>query len=228
MKKIAKKKILILSALILFGANYAQAKGVQDFLNILKPKATAQERLAPVKQTYDDAMTPSEQAVVLYNDSNLRAALDALLAIKEADRTAQDWLLLGNLLQDQDRTSDAVFMYQRAILKDPKFYKAYYNLGNIYLADDKPFMAIANYRQVNKLNNKFAYGYYNLGCAYIKAGKLNKAKIAFIKAVELKNNDPNFYYNIAYTYKMLKKDKVAKQYLDIYNKMMENSQEVTQ
>lgn len=218
------KKILLLLILVLFTSSCAQAKGFQDFFNNLKNKPTAQDRLAPVKQTYDDAMTPSEQAVTFYNDNNLRSALDTLLSIKEPDRTALDWLLLGNLMQDQDRNSDAVFMYQKAISKNPKFYKAYYNLGNIYLADDKPFMAIENYRQANKLNNQFSYGYYNLGCAYLKAGNLNKAKIAFIKAVELKNNIPDFYYNLAYTYKMLNKPKLAKQYLDIYNKMIENAQ----
>lgn len=208
---------------ILISTKQATAKGF-DVFNALKNKPSTQDRLAPVKQTYDEAMTPSEQAVILYNDNNLQGALDMLLSIKDNDRSAQDYLLLGNILQDQDKQADAIFMYQRAILKDPKYYKAYYNLGNIYLADDKPFMAIENYRQANKLNNQFAYGYYNLGCAYLKAGSLKKAKIAFIKAVELKNNVPDFYYNIAYTYKMLKKDKIAKQYLEIYNKMMEANQ----
>jgi tetratricopeptide (TPR) repeat protein len=217
------KKIIWLLAFILISTRQASAKGF-DFFSGLKNKPTAQDRLAPVKQTYDDAMTPSEQAIVLYNDNNLTAAMETLLSIKENDRIAQDYLLLGNILQDQEKNVDAIFMYQRAILKDPKFYKAYYNLGNIYLADDKPFLAIENYRETNKLNNEFAYGYYNLGCAYLKAGNLNKAKIAFIKAVELKNNVPDFYYNLAYTYKMLKKPKIAKQYLDLYNKLMENNQ----
>jgi len=218
------KKIILLLIIILFSTNYACAKGFQDFFNNLKPKPSAQERLAPVKQTYDDAMTPSEQAVLFYNDNNLKSALETLLAIKESERSAQDLLLLGNILQDQDRTSDAIFMYQRALLKNPKFYKAYYNLGNIYLADDKPFLAIENYRQANKLNNQFSYAYYNLGCAYLKSGNLKKAKIVFIKAIELKNTVPDFYYNLAYTYKLLNKPKLAKQYLAFYNKLMENNQ----
>jgi tetratricopeptide (TPR) repeat protein len=49
-------------------------------------------------------------------------------------------LLIGNILQDQDKIADAAFMYQRAIAVDPKFYKAYYNLGNIYLEDEKPYV----------------------------------------------------------------------------------------
>lgn len=217
------KKIILLSLIILFTSNYTYAKGY-DFFNKLMNKPVAQERLAPVKQAYDDAMTPNEQATLLYNDNNLKGALDVLLKIKESDRSAQDWVLLGNILQDQDKTSDAVFMYQRAISVNPKLYKSYYNLGNIYLADDKPFLAIENYRKANKLNNEFSYGYYNLGCAYLKAGNLKKAKIAFLKAIELKNNVPDFYYNLAYTYKKLNNPKLAKQYLGFYNKLMENNQ----
>lgn len=217
------KKIIFLLIPILFSANYAYAKGIKpDFFKKLMNKP-AQERLAPVKQTYDEALTPSEQAVLLYNENNSKNAFEILLTIKEADRSAGDWLLLGNILQDQNKTSDAIFMYQRAIMVNPKFYKAYYNLGNIYLDDEKPFLAIENYRKANKLNNQFPYSYYNLGCAYLKAGNLKKAKIAFLKAIELKNTEPNFYYNLAYTYKKLNNTKLTKQYLGFYNKLMENS-----
>lgn len=214
------KKIILLLTLLLFSATCVNAQG--RVFSKLMNKPTAQERLAPVKNTANpDDLTPSEQAVLFYNDNNVKRALDTLISISESNRTAQDWLLIGNILQDQEKISDATFMYERAIKVDPKFYKAYYNLGNIYLADDKPFLAIENYRKANKSNNTFAYGYYNLGCAYLKAGDLKKAKIAFLKAIELKNTEPNFHYNLAYTYKMLKKPKLAKQYLGFYNKLME-------
>lgn len=217
------KKIILLLIVILFSMNCASAKSF-DFFNKLQNKPTAQDRLAPVKQTYDDALTPSEQAVLFYNENNLKNSMDALMSIKETSRTAQDWVLLGNLLQDQDRNSDAIFMYQRAISLNPKFYKSYYNLGNIYLAEEKPYLAIENYRKANKLNNQFPYAYYNLGCAYLKIGDLRNAKIVFLKAIELKNTEPNFHYNLAYTYKMLKKPALAKQYLGFYNKLMESNQ----
>lgn len=218
-------KKIILSLIVLFSANCVFAQGINTgiFKNLMN-KPTAQERLAPVKQTYDEGMSLSEQAIVLYNENNLKNAFDILLKIKESDRTAQDWLLLGNILQEQDKVSDAIFMYKRAILVDPKFYKPYYNLGNIYLNDDKPFMAIENYKKSNSYNNNFPYGYYNLGCAYLKSGDLKKAKIAFLKAIEIKNTIPEFHYNLAYTYKMLNNPKLAKQYLGFYNKLMEDNQ----
>lgn len=216
------KKIVLLLIFISISANCTWAQGAKfDCLKKFFNKSSAQKS---IEQSADDTLTQSQQAMVYYNDNDLKNAFDTLLLIKEADRSAQDWVLLGNILQDKEKTSDAIFMYKRAIMTDPKFYKPYYNLGNIYLEDEKPFLAIENYRQANKLNNKFSYAYYNLGCAYLKAGNLKKAKIAFIKAIELKNTEPNFHYNLAYTYKKLGKHKLAKEYLNNYNKLMENNQ----
>lgn len=219
------KKIALILTLLIFSTQTVSAKPkVSNFFEHLKNKPSAQERLAPVKKTYDDELTPSEQATILYNENNEKAALQVLTSIKEADRSAQDWILLGNIMQDMEKNADAIFMYQHAITLDPKNFKAYYNLGNMYLEDDKPFLAIENYRKCNKLNPEFAYGYYNLGCAYLKAGQIKKAKIAFLKAIELKNTVPEFHYNLAYTYKKLNCEKLSKKYLEFYNKLMENAQ----
>lgn len=217
------KKITLLLVIILLSVNSAHAQSFNlDNLKKIFNKASAQQQ-KPIQASSDNGMTPGEQATLFYNENNLKSSLDTLLMIKEADRTAQDWILIGNILQDQNKTSDAIFMYQRAIMVNPKFYKPYYNLGNIYLDEEKPYLAIENYRKTNKINSEFAYAYYNLGCAYLKIGKLNKAKIAFLKAIELKNIEPNFHYNLAYTYKRLNKPKLAKQYLYNYNKLMANT-----
>lgn len=219
------KKFSLLLIIVLFSVNCAMAKSVSlgSFGKMIK-KPVASEKAIAAEQSSEDVLTPTEQAILLYNDNNLNGAFDVLLKIKEADRTAQDWLLLGNILQDQDKNLDAVFMYQRAVLINPKFYKAYYNLGNIYLEEEKNHLAIDNYRKANKANNQFAYAYYNLGCAYLKVGDLKKAKIAFLKAIELKNTEPDFHYNLAYTYKKLNNSKLSKQYLGFYNKLIENNQ----
>lgn len=219
------KKIALLLGILIISTECVNASDFgKGFIDKLKFKPSNQERLAPVKDTYEDGMSPSEQAVALYNDNNPKAALEKILSINEGNRTAQDWLLLGNILQDQNKINDAAFMYQRAINTDPKFYKPYFNLANIYLEQEKPYLAIENYRKANKLNPEFAYAYYNLGCAYLKAGDLKRAKIVFLKAIEIKNTDANFHYNLAYTYKMLNNAKLAKQYLGFYNKLIENAQ----
>ena len=222
MKKIA--TVLILSLMLVSGScAFAQEKkelAIKKMFNKVSQQLKNQQDASS-----EDVFTSDEQATLLYNSNELVKAFDVILAIPEADRTAQDWVLLGNILQDQDKISDATFMYQRAILINPNFYKPYYNLANIYLNDEKPFMAIDNYKKAIKAKPDFAYAYYNLGCAYLRLGDLNKAKLHFIKAIELKNTESDFHYNLAYTYKKLNKPKQAKQYLEFYNKIMESKGE---
>lgn len=160
-----------------------------------------------------------QQAVALYTDNNLDASLESFSKIPEDKRPPEAYLLMGNILMDKGKKDDAVFMYGRAILTDPTYYKAYYNLGNVYLSDDKFNMAIEQFKMAGKHNPNNPYIYYNLGCAYIKAGELKKAKSAFIKALELKNSVPEFHYNLAFVYKKLGKEKLAKTYLSNYNKL---------
>ena len=163
----------------------------------------------------------SKQATAFYIDNNYDKTMDLLLQINENERSAQDWLLLGNLMGEKGEKDNAVFMYQKAINTDGKFYKAYYNLANIYLEEERYNMAIENYKKAAKITPPNAYVYYNLGCAYIKQGQIKSAKNAFLKALAIKNDIPELQYNLAYVYKCLGKDKIAQTYLDNYNKLTE-------
>ncbi len=172
--------------------------------------------------TFAEEMTKTQQATAYYNDNNIEEAIKILQSIPEEDKTAADWLLMGNLLQDKNQTAEAIFMFKRAILTDKTFYKPYYNLANIYLREERPLMAIDNYKVAIKLKPDFSYGYYNIGCAYLRLGDYKKAKKYFEKAVNLKNTEPDFQYNLAFCYKQLKKEKLANRHLEFYNKLMEN------
>lgn len=164
----------------------------------------------------------SKQATAFYSDNNFQKTMDLLLQIDEKERTAQDWLLLGNLLDEKGEKDNAIFMYQKAINADEKYYKAYYNLANIYLSEERYNMAIDNYKKAISLNKENPFVHYNLACAYIKSGEIKKAKNSLIKAVTLKNDIPEIHYNLAFVYNSLGKTKVAQTYLDNYNKLTEN------
>lgn len=174
-----------------------------------------------VIQTKEFANT-SNQASIFYAENSIKESFNLLLSIPEEQRTAQNWLLLGNILQDEGRNNEAVFMFNKAAQTDENYYKAYYNLGNIYLEDDKPNMAIKEYQKVIKLQPNFPYAYYNLGCAYIKTGQIKKAKNSLLSAIELKNTEPDFHYNLAYVYKKLNNKKSADLYLKYYNQLIQN------
>lgn len=164
----------------------------------------------------------NDQANLLYAENRIEEAFNLLLTIPPEARTPQNWLLLGNILQDKGRDDDADFMFSQAAANDAKFYKAMYNLGNIYLEEDKPNMAIEQYKKVLKLKPEFSYAYYNMGCAYLKLGKLKDAKRNFLYAIDYNPTVADFHYNLAYTYKKLNKPKDAQMYLDYYNKIIQN------
>ena len=163
----------------------------------------------------------SEQAKVLYAQNDIDGAQKILLGKTEESRSAEDCLLLGNILQDKDKINEAIYMFNEAINKDPKYYKAHYNLGYIYFIQDKPNLALAEFKKTVKLKDDFSYGYYNMGCAYLKLKDYRNAKYNFFRALDSGNSEPSIYYNLAYSYKMLNKEKQAQTYLDLYNKIME-------
>lgn len=163
-----------------------------------------------------------ETGVALYNCNKIDLALETFLKIPEQERTVDVWLLMGNILEDQNKRSDAAFMYQHAILINPKYYKPYYNLGVLYLEDERYNMAADNLKKAARYKPDFAYAHYNLGCTYLKLGELKKAKNEFNKAIDLKNTEPDFHYNLAYVYKKLNKQKMAETYLKNYNDLIQN------
>lgn len=163
----------------------------------------------------------SEEANVYYAQNDIKNAQSILVSIPEEERTAQNWLLLGNLLQDNGKQTEAEFMYKKSISVDEKYYKAYYNLGVLYMQLDKPNLAAEQFLKVTKLKPDYAYGHYNLACAYIKLEKFSKARFELLDAIEINNNIPEFHYNLAYVYKQMKNEKAAKTYLEFYNKIME-------
>ena len=156
----------------------------------------------------------------MYAANQVDAVFNLILSIPQEERTSQQWLILGNIMQDMGKTGDAEFMYEHSLAADPKNYKARYNRANLYLANGKPNMAIDKYKAALKVNNEFAYAYYNMGCAYIKIGEYRKAKNAFLDAIYFKSTEPDFHYNLAYVYKMLNKPKDAQLYLGYYNKLI--------
>lgn len=163
----------------------------------------------------------SKQAVAFYSDNNHKKTMELILQIDEKERSALDWLLLGNLMEEKGEKQNAIFMYQKSINTDEKFSRAYYNLANIYLSEDRYNMALDNYKLALKNDKENPYILYNIGCTYLKLGNVKKAKSFFVKAVTLKNDIPEIHYNLAYVYKSLKKPKVAQTYLDNYNKLLD-------
>ncbi len=160
------------------------------------------------------------QINALYAQNEINKAYELLDAIKV--KTPQDYLLLGNILQDKGKLTEAVTMYKRATIIDPQFYKAFYNIGVIYMQQDRPHLAVNEFKKVTDIEPDLPWGHYNLGCAFFNIGETKKARSEFEQAVSLKNNVPDFHYNLAYTYKKLGNEKSAQKSLELYNKLTGN------
>ena len=173
------------------------------------------------KQITNQQNAQSQQARALYAQNEIDKALDTLEKIPEDERSAQDWLLIGNIYQDKENIDQALYMFNKSAQKDPKYYKPHYNIAYIYLSKNQPNMALNEFKLAVKYKPDFSYGYYNIGCTYIKLKKYSQARYNLFRSLNLRANEPDVYYNIAYTYKMQGKNKQAQTYLDLYNKMME-------
>lgn len=173
----------------------------------------------PTAQAY--TIEQKREIIALYNANKLQEAYQMVAKIPEEERDAEMWLLIANITQDYNKELDSFFLLQKAIEKDPKFFKAYYNLANLYMNDNKLTKAIENFNLSIKYNKNFAYAYYNLGCCYLKLNDYKKAKSYFAKAIQIKNTEPSFHYNLALVYKKLNNKKEAEKALNNYNKLLE-------
>lgn len=167
--------------------------------------------------TGDDIFDIKQNAYALYNTNHIDEAYELLNKIPNEKKDAEAFLILANIEEDKGNENLAIKNLNASLVRDSKFYKAYYNLGCIYMKRRIYTLAINNFKLATKYNDKNSYAFYNLGCAYMNMGEYKKAKKNFIKAIYLKNDEKNFYYNLAYVNKKLGKEKDSKKIIDFYN-----------
>ena len=163
-----------------------------------------------------------DEGMMLYSLNKIQEAKLKFEEIPEDRRDAETWLLLSNIAQDLQDNNNIVPFINKALEKDSKFYKAYYNLGNIQFNNGNIEEAIKNYRLAAKYNSKNGYIYTNIGCCYLAKKNLTMARINFNKAVTLNPQNPTNYYNLAYIYKQKGNNKKAQELIEIYNKLMQD------
>lgn len=157
------------------------------------------------------------QAYALYNTNNLNEALRLLNLLPSNQQDEETYVLIANIYEDKKDINRAIDNLNKALIKNPEYYKAYYNMGCILLDKKAYELAEKNLLLAVKYNKDFPYSYYNLGSLYIKTGKYNKAKKNLIKSIYLKGDEKDFYLNLAYVYKQLGKEKEARKLVEIYN-----------
>jgi tetratricopeptide (TPR) repeat protein len=96
--------------------------------------------------------------------------------------------MLGVVLRNLGRDSEAQESYRRAIALDPQFDEAYYNLG-VLLRDTAPAEAEALFARVLEIDPTCADAHRELGWVYRKLDRTAEAEFHVRRAIELQPDD---------------------------------------
>lgn len=160
-----------------------------------------------------------QKAIALYATKNYKEAFKMLDSLPSSEKDSEVFVLLSNIALEQNKDSLAIQNLNKALDKDYKFYKAYYNLGCIFAKKKSYLLATNNFELAIKYNKTFAPAYYNLANCQMQLRDYESAKKNLIKAVEFEPTNKDYLYNLAYCYKALNQEKKAKKIIDAYNKL---------
>jgi tetratricopeptide (TPR) repeat protein len=113
------------------------------------------------------------------------------------------WKLLGALLNQTGRFSEALIACQKSVLLDKNNAEAHNNLGHTLYKLDRLEEAESSYRKSIEIDPKNALAYYNLGQALGKQGNLEQSEISYKEAIALRPNYIEAYNNLGIVLKSL-------------------------
>lgn len=145
-------------------------------------------------QPHGDSAEPSQQQVSNLLEHYQAGRLDyaeklAVSVTQEFPQHPFGWKVLGAVLGQTGRKSEAVEAKEKAVKFAPKDAKAQFNLGNSLKALGRLDEARASYTQAIALSPDFAEAHSNLGSTLREQGKFDKAVASYRRAIALK---PNF------------------------------------
>jgi len=180
----------------------AKIQGVaSDNLNALKA------RLAPIAQTEntDSASPPQEQLNSLlehYQAGRYDDAEQLAVSItQEFPKHQFGWKVLGAVLGQTGRNSEAVHANRNAVALSPQDAAANNNLGITLKELGRLEKAEASYRQAIMLEPDFSEAHNNLGNTLKYLGRLEEAEASYIQAIALKSDYADAHNNLGTTLK---------------------------
>ena len=73
-----------------------------------------------------------QEAIALYTTKNYDASFEKFASLPSSQKDETVFLLMSNILSEKGKENQAIQYLNKALDKDPTFYKAYYNLGCIF------------------------------------------------------------------------------------------------
>ena len=155
---------------------------------------TLEAKLASINQPENiNSLSPSQQQLknLLEHYQNGRFADAEKLAVsitQEFPRHNFSWKILGAVLGQTGRNSEALNANQTAVALSPQDAEAHSNLGNTLKEVGRLEEAEASYSQAIALKADYAEAHYNLGVILKELGRLEEAEASYSHAIALKTN----------------------------------------
>lgn len=104
-----------------------------------------------------------EEALLLDEQGDSRAANQYLKAIKEGDAVADAYCNLGILESERKNHTKAIDCFTKSLREDPRHFESHYNLANVYAEIGNLPLAKIHYQISIEIEPSFPNGYFNLG-----------------------------------------------------------------
>jgi tetratricopeptide (TPR) repeat protein len=111
-------------------------------------------------------ISPFEEALLLDERGDRRAAESYGRAISEGDCVADAYCNLGILESNEGRTGKAFDCFTKSLRNDPRHFESHYNLGNLYFDSGDLRLARTHYEMAAEVEPTFPNLYFNLGLAH--------------------------------------------------------------
>ena len=136
--------------------------------------------LGPEPSKLARLLTPLEEALLLDQQGDPRAAEVYLEAINDGDNVAEAYCNLGIINKEKGNLGQALDNLTLALKHEPRHVEAHYNLGNLYYDAGQFPLARLHYEAAAQIAPDFSLVYFNLSLAYFKLNDL----VASLAALE--------------------------------------------
>ncbi|HEY8187060.1 MAG TPA: tetratricopeptide repeat protein [Pyrinomonadaceae bacterium] len=125
-------------------------------------------------------LTPFEEALLLHEQGDAKAAESYQQAITEGDNVAEAYCNLGIINKDLGEIAKALDNFTLSLKHEPRHVEAHYNLGNLYFDAGELPLARLHYEAAAQIEPGFSLVYFNLALVHYKLSDLAGA----LKALE--------------------------------------------
>lgn len=134
-------------------------------------------------------LTPFEEALILHEQGDPKAAEYYLEAINESDNVAEAYCNLALINLERGDASKALDQLTLSLKHDPRHVEAHYNLANLYYDHGDFPLARLHYEAAVQIEPAFSLVYFNLALVYHRVNNVTAAAAALARYRELAPED---------------------------------------